>query len=66
MQNLGTRLDMPNNMWVRLGEFWQAPIACQHFYVTYSCILSTKQHSFKKNMTQKKTINQCWLKLVKG
>jgi hypothetical protein len=25
MQNLGTRLDAPNNMWVRLGEFREAP-----------------------------------------
>ncbi len=25
MQNLGTRLDAPNNMWARLGEFRQAP-----------------------------------------
>ncbi len=39
MQNLGTRLDAPNNMWARLGEFRQAPIIITIwslcFYIIY-------------------------------
>ena len=34
MQNLGTRLDAPNNMWVRLGEFREAPII-YYFIICY-------------------------------
>jgi hypothetical protein len=67
MQNLGSRLDAPNNMWVRLGEFREAPniqvkiydyvknfdVACQNFYVTHTCVISVKLHSFQEKYDTK-------------
>jgi hypothetical protein len=35
MQNLGARIDAPNNMWVRLFEFREAPNIFIQVYVVH-------------------------------